>query len=224
MTVDLSFYTRQIDLIDPEKLTQKIAIVGAGGIGSWTALALLKMGCQDVTIFDYDKVEEHNIGSQLYGVGDIGKTKVQAVYDRVQTLTEMSPKVVELEVNESNQWGKLNDFDIVISAVDSIDVRRNLFEYIGGGMGGKWFIDGRMAGNAIELYTIERGNLIDVEFYLKTLFNDSDSRPIACSGRSVIYNTLIISGFIADIVAQLTNDRIPPKEVIIDLLNFSLMT
>lgn len=218
MSIDISFYTRQIGLIDPEKLTQKIAIIGAGGIGSWTTLALLKMGCQHISVFDFDKVEEHNIGSQLYGIGDIGKTKVQAVIDRLQSLTELLPTVIEKELTPENIAETLSDFDIVISAVDSIDVRRDLYSHLPSSV--KWFIDGRMAGNAIEIYTIN--NPTDMEFYDTTLFKDTDSLPVACSASSVIYNTFVISGLIADIISQITNEKVPPKELVIDLTNFKI--
>src|ERR1035437_9086780 len=98
--MDNNFHMRQLGLIDPEKLQMPIAIIGAGSIGSWTALALLKLGCSDVTVFDFDKVEEHNIGSQIYTMADIGKDKTQALKDRLGLLVNTEVKVENQRVTD----------------------------------------------------------------------------------------------------------------------------
>ncbi|KKK73235.1 hypothetical protein LCGC14_2895880, partial [marine sediment metagenome] len=79
-------YSRQMGIVDPGKLDIPIAVVGAGGIGSWTTLALTRMGCNDITVIDFDKVEAHNVGSQIFTEDDIGKTKVEALADKISSL------------------------------------------------------------------------------------------------------------------------------------------
>ena len=56
-----------------------VLLVGAGTIGSYTALALTKAGFS-LCIYDPDKVEAGNVGVQLYGVGHLKKAKTDALY------------------------------------------------------------------------------------------------------------------------------------------------
>jgi tRNA A37 threonylcarbamoyladenosine dehydratase len=56
----------------------RILIFGAGGIGSWSSFFLTRAGF-DVRIFDFDRVEEHNLGGQMFLHQDIGKLKIDAV-------------------------------------------------------------------------------------------------------------------------------------------------
>lgn len=211
-------FIRQTALANPEKLGGKILVIGAGGIGSWTSLSLLKMGCSDVTVMDFDTVEIHNVGSQLYGSWDTGKTKLEALGDRLSGLAETLPTLVDGDITE--MLDKLDEFDTIISAVDSITVRKTVFEALKGTQ--KRFIDGRMAGNAIEIYSVPMDNKEATDLYEETLFTEEESLHIECSSRAVIYNCFIIAGFIADIVAQWSNNNEVPVEILIDLSNFTL--
>ena len=217
--INESHYLRQLGLIHPEKLNVPILIVGAGNIGSWTALALMKLGCQNVTVIDHDHVEEHNVGSQLYSSADIGETKVAAMNKRIGLIAESQPVVQE------QQWTPtmpLDDFQIIISAVDNINVRRDLFMALQGS--GKIFIDGRMGGNSITVYTIPMQDEEKVKMYAETLFERKDALEVPCSERSVVYNCFIMAGYITNVIAHLANNHPIPPELELDLMNFTLFT
>lgn len=213
-------YIRQTDLADPEELASRIMIVGAGGIGSWTTLALLKMGCENVTVIDFDEIEIHNAGSQLYGSWDAGKTKVQALKDRLASIVDLHPTGIIDQVTESNVLGVLAGEQIVISAVDSIEIRKLLFNALKGTE--KRFIDGRMAGNAIEIYSIPMNDPEKVALYEETLFPPEEAIHVECSSRAVIYNCFVIAGLITDIVARWSKGEEVPAELIVDLQNFTM--
>lgn len=211
-------YIRQTGLIDPVKLEMPITIIGAGGIGSWTALALIKMGCVNVTSIDMDSVEEHNLGSQFYTTIDVDKKKTQALADKIEQMTDwhLTP-VMEEWTPEKPLEG-----NIIISAVDDIDLRKQMFESLKGS--DKIFIDGRMAGNYLELYVIPMYNPERVAYYETTLFSSDEADPTPCTERAVIYNCLFIGALMADVVAQIANGSMPPYEITFDLKNFMLDT
>jgi molybdopterin/thiamine biosynthesis adenylyltransferase len=217
----MSFFSRQTGLIDPDKLTQQIAIVGAGGIGSWAALALTKLGCKYLSVFDFDKVEEQNVGCQIYRPEDIGRSKTGALVDILKGLFNDSGQLTafEYEINkESPATQDLAKYDFVIAAVDNMDTRKIIFESL---LKSKTvLIDGRMAGNSIQIFTIPMSDNGRVDFYKNTLFNSSEAEPVPCTERAVVYNCFVISGMIADNVAQLANEKVPPQELIIDLANY----
>ncbi len=214
-------FIRQIDLINPERLVYNIGIIGAGAIGGWTALALLKMGCQDITVYDPDSVEEHNCGSQLFTDMDIGKPKVEALKDKLELMTDGSIEAVEKEINLESLEA-LKPHNLIIFAVDNIEARKEIFEALAAVRWSGILIDGRMAGDVLEVYTIPTGDSKRVEHYKSTLFDGGNGQNINCSARSVVYNVFVVGGLIADVVAKLATEQNTPQEMIFDLKNFML--
>jgi len=222
--IDYNRYSRQFDLANPDDLQMPISIIGAGGIGSWTALALAKMGCFNLDVFDPDIIESGNLGSQIYSERDIDRPKITALIEYLTQMTEFTVTdqvALQLEIDVDNVAMFANS-EIVIMAVDSITVRKMVFDALKGQE--KWLIDGRMAGNAIELFCLRLDNPYQVAEYEKTFFSAEDALNIPCSSRAVIYNTFVIGGLIADMVAQISRRENPPREIIVDLLNFRMET
>lgn len=212
-------YIRQTGIIDPEKLTKRIAIVGAGSIGGWTALCLGKLGCKDITVFDFDTVEIHNAGSQVFKSADDGMDKTQALEERLSFLLEENIKTVNLKM-EGDAFKQLENFDIVIGAVDNMTTRQQLSKHLAGK--NILYIDGRMAANAIEVYPVHMNNEDEHVFYKSTLFGDEDALPIPCSERAVVYNVFVVAGMMGDLIARDANGLDLPRELTIDLFNFTM--
>ena len=72
-------YRKQEELMVEGLLECPIHIIGAGALGSWLAFFALKMGFTDVNVYDFDKIEEHNLPNQNYKEADIGENKVIAL-------------------------------------------------------------------------------------------------------------------------------------------------
>ncbi len=67
----------------------RVAIVGVGGLGTWTAAALACSGVGHLTLVDDDRVELSNLNRQfLYRTSDVGRLKVEAAAD---ALTAFDP-------------------------------------------------------------------------------------------------------------------------------------
>lgn len=61
-----------------------VAVVGVGGVGSWTAEALARSGVAALTLIDLDQVSESNINRQVQALGStVGAAKVHALRDRI---------------------------------------------------------------------------------------------------------------------------------------------
>jgi tRNA A37 threonylcarbamoyladenosine dehydratase len=62
----------------------RVAVVGVGGVGSWTAEALARSGVAELTLIDLDHVAESNINRQVHAITpSIGQAKVQALKERI---------------------------------------------------------------------------------------------------------------------------------------------
>lgn len=67
-----------------------VLMLGLGGLGSATSLALAMAGCGRLSMVDFDHVENANLNRQLYSTADIGQTKVDAMSRR---LKEVNPEI-----------------------------------------------------------------------------------------------------------------------------------
>ena len=61
-----------------------VAVVGLGGVGSWTAEALARSGVAGLVLFDLDHITESNINRQVQASGaTLGAHKGQALLERI---------------------------------------------------------------------------------------------------------------------------------------------
>ena len=115
----------------------------------------------------------------------------------------------------------LAKWPVIINAADSMDTRKYLFENISGN---QLLIDGRMAGNAIEIYTACPNDKGSMTHFKKTLFDSSKARPIPCGMKAVAYNGFVMAGLITDLISKHANGEKLPKEILMDLKNLTLFT
>lgn len=216
--IDERVYIRQTSLVDPKNLSMPIVLIGAGTIGSFSALSLLKLGCQDITIYDDDVVSIHNSANQLYTSYDAERSKVEVLRDKLVTLVE-TPEVLKI-VNRKATPEDIPDKAMVIMAVDSITTREQFFRYLRNS--NRIFIDGRMGGNIVEVYTVRLDNEEDCNKYDLSIFPESEAASIPCSARSVVYNGFIMAGMITNIVGRISSGKTVPNELTVDLENFQL--
>ena len=219
--INPDYYLRQLDLINPDRLTKPVLIIGAGNIGSWAALALGKMGCSNITLMDADTIELHNCSTQVYGSRDVGQSKVKAVRSYLARMIEHKPRIIPAAWTADTD---LLPYRYIISAVDSITVRTDLFNALVAAGHTGVFIDGRMGGNILSIYTVNLNQTADIENYRRTLFSASNALRLPCSAQGTIYNCFIMAGYIADALAQTVNGRPVPSEIEIDLFNFTNYT
>ena len=117
--------TKSHDFFQPEKITDRIHIVGCGSVGSSLAENLARCGVTKMTLWDFDKVEPHNIANQMFRQEDIGKPKVEALRD---ILMDINPEIANhLELKPEGWQGK-NLSGFIFLAVDNIELRRQIIE------------------------------------------------------------------------------------------------
>ncbi len=106
----------------------KIVICGAGAIGSNLVVNLARMGVSSLTVIDKDRVEEHNIGTQVYGVDDIGARKSECLRNLIHR--EVGEEIVSEahELTEKNCTKLLRGYDLIIDAFDNSISRKLVFD------------------------------------------------------------------------------------------------
>jgi tRNA A37 threonylcarbamoyladenosine dehydratase len=93
--MESTYFLRQLDIADPSQFKDKpVTVIGAGGIGAAMVVALAKTGFENITVYDFDTVEEHNLPNQLFSmwVGDQGTlqwAKTTALFHLVHDLADI---------------------------------------------------------------------------------------------------------------------------------------
>ncbi|WP_072325286.1 tRNA cyclic N6-threonylcarbamoyladenosine(37) synthase TcdA [Marinospirillum alkaliphilum] len=135
-----------------------VAVVGIGGVGSWTAEALARTGVGHITLFDLDDVCTSNINRQLHALdGTVGRSKVEVMAERLlQINPELRVDAQSCFITPGNLAEKLGQgFDAVVDATDTVPVkaamiawcRRNKLKLVVvGGAGGQ--VDPRLVTTA----------------------------------------------------------------------------
>src|ERR1043165_6894886 len=97
----------------------QIVLCGAGALGSNLADNLTRQGFAKLRVIDHDRIEEHNIGTQLYGVSDIGVWKVEALRNRIFRGAGVEIEPVRKELTDRTAAGLLKDADVIIDTFDN---------------------------------------------------------------------------------------------------------
>jgi hypothetical protein len=216
---DDKIFKRQLDIIKPIELMFPISIIGAGGIGSWTAFALAKMGCLSITSIDFDKVEEHNLPSQMFAPEDVGLSKVDALQKIIRTFTGTTIIPFSGKVQEYIASGLFLG-KVVICAVDSLEERKKIWEMIKPLLGGiDLYIDARMGGDQLRIICVSPFNADSIVKYQKKMDSPILPDPTPCTERAVVYNTFMIGAMVASIVKKYAKKQDLDFDVMFDLVN-----
>lgn len=114
----------QIGLVGQENLKKaKVAVVGAGGLGSIVLQYLAAIGIGHLEIIDYALVQETNIQRQLlYGGNDLGKLKTIISKQNLQNLFPFVKfGITNIQLTHGNAEKLLMPFDYVIDASNNED-------------------------------------------------------------------------------------------------------
>lgn len=101
----------------------RVLIFGVGGVGSWCAEALVRSGVGALTMVDADVVDVTNINRQLPATTlTIGLPKAQVLAERLKTIRPDCDinAIQAFYTADNSQDFHLEDYDIVIDAIDSL--------------------------------------------------------------------------------------------------------
>ena len=106
-------------------LDAKVLLIGAGGLGSPTALYLAAAGVGTLGIVDFDEVDLTNLQRQiLHRTQDVGRPKVESASD---TIAAMNPdvKVIQhrIQLTSENALEVLEPYDIIVDGSDNFPTR-----------------------------------------------------------------------------------------------------
>ena len=106
---------------------KKVTIIGAGALGSHTAMFL--RNAASLTVVDYDKVEFKNLASQFHVKQGLGKNKTQALSGTLQLLWGLRVETFPQKLVTNNAEQLLSGADLLIDCLDNGPARRVVQAY-----------------------------------------------------------------------------------------------
>jgi len=176
---------------------EQVMIGGAGGIGSYLTFLLSRAGFSP-TVYDFDKIEEHNLGGQFFRTIDVGKPKVEAVYHITREFCNEEINTFFKRITDESPTHYF-----IFSAFDNMKARKDLFEV--------WkrsvencpvtpiFIDGRLSMEQLQIFCVTPH---EIEQYEEHLFDDSLIEDAPCTMKQTSHGAAMIA---SHMVSMFTN-------------------
>jgi adenylyltransferase/sulfurtransferase len=103
----------------------RVLCIGAGGLGSPTALYLAAAGVGTIGIVDFDEVDLSNLQRQiLHGTKDIGRSKLESAQDRLRDINpEIGIELHHCRFSSENAPKIVSKYDIVVDGSDNFATR-----------------------------------------------------------------------------------------------------
>ena len=157
---------KSAEFFDPGTCTDRIHIIGCGSVGSTVAELLARFGLTNVSLYDFDTVEEHNLANQMFTVKNLYKPKIEGVFDRWVEINPEAGKNIKL-YGDGWDGQKLNGY--VFLCVDNIELRKRIVEENKYNMNIKAMFDFRTALVSAQHYAADWSNDKDIEALLDTM-------------------------------------------------------
>lgn len=130
-----NIFEREIILIGEKNLEKirrsHIAVFGVGGVGSFVVEALVRAGVGELTLVDFDRIEESNLNRQLHTTTEnIHLSKVDEMMKRAVTINpHIKINAIHDEYNFMSHEFIFNEkWDYIVDAIDMVQAKILLIE------------------------------------------------------------------------------------------------
>ena len=188
-------FLRNKDLIPQEKL-DSIEVIGLGGIGSSVVSLLTLMGFREIKVWDYDKLEEHNLSTSVYPEHYLGQHKADAA-EQTAKMYNSDVQIIRM-TDKYKHWTELQSK--VILCPDNMETRIDVYEQWKFSWGNSqsiahddkdsFLIDCRMDALSMELVTAN----MNVDNWMDHFKNGDEIEDAPCTMKHTIFTSSIIAG------------------------------
>ncbi|MBR2674226.1 MAG: tRNA threonylcarbamoyladenosine dehydratase [Mogibacterium sp.] len=126
-------YSRTLKLLGAEALERlqnaRIIVIGCGGVGSYAAEALARIGIGHISLMDGDVVVESNMNRQLVALSStLGRNKAEVMAERVRDINPEAEVRAIPSFYKKKEDLNLGDYDWVVDAIDDVDGKTELIK------------------------------------------------------------------------------------------------
>ena len=98
--------------------TSRVAVLGVGGLGGSLAENLVRSGCQNLVICDFDVFDESNLNRQICTTEDIGRRKIDVVAEFIRKIDPEVAIKKFFKISEGNIDAVLEGVKVVALTLD----------------------------------------------------------------------------------------------------------
>jgi molybdopterin/thiamine biosynthesis adenylyltransferase len=106
-----------------------ILIAGLGALGSNLIETLVRQGYNNFKVVDKDRVEEQNLGTQVYNQRDIGVMKTTSILHYCWLIAKPNIEPFHQELTENNVKKFSKGVDLIVDCFDNSESRKILQDY-----------------------------------------------------------------------------------------------
>jgi len=194
-----------------------VTLIGAGGIGATTALALAKMGVQYIEVWDSDIVSEQNIPTQFHRMSDVGNYKVDGL---ARTICDFAGDIEIPIMRAQITSNHVLLSTLIVSAVDSIAARQEIWRALQNERSAwRFYIDSRMAAEEYQHFLINADDAEAVSAYeTKLMAMDENSAPeLPCTMKATFFTSLIAAGHVGTQVRNIVRGEARSHRLVHDI-------
>lgn len=205
MAIDTS---RSSGVFNASTFNHDIHVIGVGATGSYVVRNLILHGIMGgrIHVYDFDKVEEHNVSNQTYVRDDVGKYKVEALKS---SMYEDYGEQIRTSKDEIGKSHAKRMSGVVFLLVDSFKARREIMKGLKFNPQVKMIITTRIDARIGYISTIDPMNLQQLKWYESTLGDDDDpsGEVSVCGTRQTVSATVqgIASGAVWSMMTWANN-------------------
>lgn len=217
---------KHIEFFNPTKIRDEIHIIGLGAIGSHIAEMLTRIGIEEMHIYDFDHVSQHNLANQMFlqSEADSHMAKTTAI----EHLCTAINHDIKIKIHDKGYMPSMKLSGYVFLAVDNIDLRRAIVEEHQFNTTIKGMYDFRMGLTDAQHYAADWQKPESIKAFLNSMqFTHEEAKeamPVSACGSTLnVIPTVktIVSYGIANWMNHVRKDELK-KIILVDIFNFTI--
>lgn len=188
---------------------KSVVIGGAGGIGSWVALFLSRIGC-NLYVYDDDRFGPENMSGQFVSSRHQGESKVKALYDLIKDFSGeyITPMNYKFNSNKAVSEITISAFDNMKARKDMFNVWKNNLNFSDADKDTYLFVDGRLLAQSYQIFIVQGNRPEQIKrFEEEFLFNDNEVEPVSCTLKQTSHAAAGIASHMTGFIANFATNR-----------------
>lgn len=106
-----------------------ITLCGTGAVGSNLAMNLARQGFYSLMLMDHDRIESHNLGTQIWSETEIGLLKAECLRNRLFDELGFEVELQTKRLTAKNAKKLLKEASFIVDSFDNSESRKLVKEY-----------------------------------------------------------------------------------------------
>jgi molybdopterin/thiamine biosynthesis adenylyltransferase len=124
------FHHEEIYRGNLKDFAKSILVCGCGAVGSNLLDSLSRQGFSRLSTIDMDRVEKHNISTQVWNTNDVGQLKTRAIEAKIYNNVGLAlSNVINKKLEEKNADKLLRGYNLIVDGFDNTEARQIVTDF-----------------------------------------------------------------------------------------------